>query len=194
MKYDLAKKRTQGAQRTLDDFSNAMFLLLSEKSFDDINVKEICNAVNYPRSTFYNYFDDKYDLLNYCWHVLSLEIKLDEYEELPKDGLLFIYLERIYDMLAVKQEKLNKILFCNGLNSTLTSSLRLYLQKRMREIFYTYAEVCCSKIKGRIPLELLADHYCNTLLLVLEWVFFRQNTATKEETLNYLTYLLENIQ
>ena len=67
MKYDITKRATKGAQRTLEAFSGTMFELLSRKSFEEITVNELCQQSNYPRATFYNYFDDKYDLLNYCW-------------------------------------------------------------------------------------------------------------------------------
>ena len=36
MKYDLSKPLTRGVRRTLDALSGAMFLLLSEKSFEEI--------------------------------------------------------------------------------------------------------------------------------------------------------------
>ena len=79
MKYDLSKPITRGAKRTLDALSGAMFLLLSEKSFEEITVGELCEQAQYPRATFYNYFDDKYDLLNYCWLSLAEKIGLSEY-------------------------------------------------------------------------------------------------------------------
>lgn len=58
MKYDLTKKSTKGAQRTLRAFSDAMYKLLAEKSYDDISINEICKISNFPRATFYNYFED----------------------------------------------------------------------------------------------------------------------------------------
>ena len=67
MKYDLSKKQTQGARRTLRAFSNALVALLEQKPFESIQVNELCQACMIPKSTFYNYFDDKYDLLNYLF-------------------------------------------------------------------------------------------------------------------------------
>ncbi|GAF36904.1 predicted transcriptional regulator [Lentilactobacillus farraginis DSM 18382 = JCM 14108] len=81
MKYDLSKKPTRGAQRTLTAFFKTMLGLLSKKAFETISVNEICQVSNFPRATFYNYFDDKYDLVDYCWHVLAAEIEVDR---LPK--------------------------------------------------------------------------------------------------------------
>ncbi len=41
MKYDLTKKPTRGAQRTLGLFSNTMFELLSEEPFEKISVNNL---------------------------------------------------------------------------------------------------------------------------------------------------------
>ena len=59
MKYDLTKPLTRGAKRTLDAFRREMFSLLSEKPFEEITVGELCENAQYPRATFYNYFDGK---------------------------------------------------------------------------------------------------------------------------------------
>ena len=58
MKYDLTKKTNRFAERTLKDFSETLFSLVEKKKFEDITVNELCNACNYPRATFYNYFQD----------------------------------------------------------------------------------------------------------------------------------------
>ena len=79
MKYDITKPLTKGAKRTLRAFSKEMFMLLSEKSFEEITVGQLCEAAQYPRATFYNYFDDKYDLLGYCWQTLAEQIGFSDY-------------------------------------------------------------------------------------------------------------------
>ena len=96
MKYDLTKPLTRGAKRTLDAFRREMYSLLSEKTFEEITVGELCENAQYPRATFYNYFDDKYDLLNYCWLSLAEEIGLSEYHYAPESQMLFLYFDRIY--------------------------------------------------------------------------------------------------
>jgi AcrR family transcriptional regulator len=195
MKYDLNKKMTRGAKRTLEDFSSTMFKLLSEKNFEEININELCKISMYPRATFYNYFDDKYDLLDYCWYVLSEEIKLDEFSDLPAEKLLTIYFDRIYDLLAKEDRMLTKILRHNDLNSVVGMSFINYLKKQMRHIFFSCIQNH-SEVRNAIPvpIELVADHYSNTLLIVLEWIFFKQKGTSKEQGHHYLDYLLENIQ
>lgn len=189
MKYDLSKHPTRGAQRTLNDFSTTMFQLVSEQSFESINVNQLCQISNYPRATFYNYFDDKYDLLEYCWYVLSEQIYLQQFTQIPSDQVLFVYFDRIYDLLNEHDSWLNKILKMNPLNSPLVQSFIDYFKKQTREIFYT----CITSETPQpqtVPVELLADHYSNTLLLVLEWIFFKQNSTDKEVAHHYLKTLL----
>ena len=48
---------------------------------------------------------------------------------------------------------------------------------------------CCME-HYKIPYEIIADHYCNTILLVLEWHFLKGNTCSKEQAHEYLKFLL----
>ena len=76
MKYDVSKKPTRGAQRTLDAFSRSLLALLAEQPFEQVTVNELCQRAGYPRATFYNYFDDKYDLLDYGWMRIGAHLRL----------------------------------------------------------------------------------------------------------------------
>lgn len=44
---------------------DSMFSLLEEKPFSSISVKDICERAHINRSTFYNHYVDKYELLRY---------------------------------------------------------------------------------------------------------------------------------
>ena len=67
MKYDIRQKPSKFAERVLADFSSTLFSLLQGKTLKSITVNELCEQARYPRATFYNYFDDIYDLLSYAW-------------------------------------------------------------------------------------------------------------------------------
>ena len=67
-------------------FSEKMLMLLADMSLEEISVQKMCDICNYPRSTFYNYFDDIYDLMDYCWTAIYLwyrRKKRKEGEEQP---------------------------------------------------------------------------------------------------------------
>lgn len=70
MKLDARKRNTMAARRTLKILTLALTQLLQVKPFEKISVIDICEKALVPRATFYNYFDDKYDLLQYYWSTL----------------------------------------------------------------------------------------------------------------------------
>lgn len=52
-------------QRTYDQLLQALTELLTEKTFDEVRVKDICERAGVHRSTFYDHFEDKYHLLTF---------------------------------------------------------------------------------------------------------------------------------
>ena len=56
-KEDLRVRRTKKA------LSDAFMDLLSQKTFDEITVNELCDVADIRRATFYKHYSDKYDFL-----------------------------------------------------------------------------------------------------------------------------------
>ncbi len=48
-----------------DFLAESLELLMQEKPFDKITIKQICDRAGVIRATFYNHFEDKYAALNY---------------------------------------------------------------------------------------------------------------------------------
>ncbi len=186
MKYDLSKPITRGAKRTLDALSSAMFFLLSEKAFEEITVGELCEQAQYPRATFYNYFDDKYDLLNYCWLSLAEKIGLSEYHHAPENEMLYLFFDRIYAFTKQHSELISRVLSHNPEVGYMFSSFRNFLNSQMRRIFRD----CPEAEEKDIPNELLADHYSSTLFLVWQWIVLRERGCSKEQAHGYLKLLI----
>lgn len=189
MKYDVSRPMTRGAKRTLTAFSDEMLLFLTQKPFEEITVGELCEGAQYPRATFYNYFDDKYDLLEYCWQTLAAQIGLAEYHHAPENEMLYLYFDRIYDFTRENRSTVSQILFHNPENGYMVSSFRSFLNGQMREIF----RKCTDAAEKEIPKDLLADHYSNTLFLVWQWSALKDVACTKEMGRKYLRMLLSNI-
>lgn len=55
--------------RTKKAIFSAFYLLLQEKSFESITIKNILEEAEISRSTFYRYFNDKYEIP--CWYYDS---------------------------------------------------------------------------------------------------------------------------
>ncbi len=187
MKYDINFKFTNGMLRTLETFSTKLFDLLATKPFEEITINELCEQAKYPRATFYNYFDDKYDLLSYCFKTLTKKIGLDEYYHAENNQMLYLYFDRIYDFTLERKEIIQKILIHNNETTYMFSSFKIFSNNTMRNIFKN-----CTLINHNIPSVLLCDHYSNTLILVWQYTTLK-NASTKDEAHKYLELLIGNL-
>jgi|GEM_PF-285631 len=61
-------------QRTRQEIIIAMKQLLNKEAFSDITIKKICETALIHHSTFYRYFEDKYDLLRAVLALICDEI------------------------------------------------------------------------------------------------------------------------
>lgn len=177
MKYDLSRTPSRGAAHTLESFSDAMFELLRKKPFEKITINEVCTLAGFPRATFYNYFDDKYDLVNYCWIVVFNLISLDSVTPTADGAELYQYFDHIYDFLNQNARHTKDVFAHNPPEGYLHQSLISFVHKTVREL-------CLASEKTshyQIPLEVLAANYTSTFFIIFDWWFFRQNSLSKEE-------------
>lgn len=192
MKYDLNQKLSRGAVRTINAFTESVFSLLSEKSFESISVNEICLRSNYPRATFYNYFDDKYDLLTCCWMKLSLMIGFEDLKELSEKGekkeVIYLFADRVYDLGSENLSLILKIVSFNNESGYMFTSLKFFMGNVIREML----EGGVSH-ELPVPKEIIATHHSNTLILVMEYAFTNINKCTKDDVKNYLGILLADL-
>ncbi|KAA8827985.1 TetR/AcrR family transcriptional regulator [Bifidobacterium myosotis] len=188
MKKDLNAKLSRGALRTLDAFSGAMMDLLRTKPLTSISVNELCERSSYPRATFYNYFDDRDDLLAYCWTALSGESRIGDLEAAEPDRRVDLALDMMADMLEANAALLGEILEHNPADGPLFASMRAFITERSHDLMRT----CVDRDRHSLPAELVADHYANTLMLVLDWAYLRGHTLTRPELHDYAHALLGN--
>ena len=123
-------KSTLKVNKTKKTLEDALAALLEEKPFEEIRVIDICSKANMHRSTFYTYFNDKYELL---------KSKLDEYEAKFLEDLQRYKIEdklkdfHIDIMIKILQyfyfnRKYLKIIFQNNKDNSITKILQKYLE------------------------------------------------------------------
>ena len=126
----LNNKSTIKVNKTKKILEDALGALLEEKPFEEIRVIDICSKANMHRSTFYTYFNDKYELL---------KSKLDEYEAKFLEDLQRYNIEdklkdfHIDIMIKILQyfyfnRKYLKIIFQNNKDNSITKILQKYLE------------------------------------------------------------------
>lgn len=175
---------TLGGKRTIFLLTNAFLTLLEEKSFEEIHIKELCERSMVPRATFYAYFEDKYDLLNYAFIQMEHQI-YPELEENKKDVPVADVEKAIFDMGDTYYEDLKKVLHHNPEGGEL-----LVLFER----FFTdavYRAIIHSKEYHdyNLPVELIAEVNTAAIFAVFEWVYIKGYSLTRQEIRNYLYQL-----
>ena len=126
----LNNRSTIKVNKTKKILEDALGALLEEKPFEEIRVIDICSKANMHRSTFYTYFNDKYELL---------KSKLDEYEAKFLEDLQRYKIEdklkdfHIDIMIKILQyfyfnRKYLKIIFQNNKDNSITKILQKYLE------------------------------------------------------------------
>ncbi|WP_306574085.1 TetR/AcrR family transcriptional regulator [Anaerotruncus massiliensis (ex Togo et al. 2019)] len=190
MKYDLTKKLTIGASRTLYSLQQSLLSLLSEKSFEEIAVGELCEKAMLPRATFYNYFDDKYDLLEYCFKTARDRLDSGCRDTGSCVDRMNVLMENCFDFLDQNIETVGAILKTNPPNLYLINQVRFYLFSNMAAAFQEKAE----SHRFQVPQEMAANLYSQVILIILEWKYLDKKECSKEQAKEYLKQMVSGIE
>lgn len=182
---------TIGNKRTLKALRKALKELLQVKSLEQVSVQELCDKAMVSRGTFYNYFYDKYDLLNYDWTQIQLEIdpqfgdidlKSMDYEE-----YMHLFLKNLINYLSNKREIYNMIIN-NNANSIFFVNMHEYIGK---QIFSKLKDANNINNKFKVPLELLATVYSNIIITVGKWWLKSGEEYTEKEVYDFFAILID---
>lgn len=189
MKYDLNKKPTKFAVRVLKDLSDELFNVLTRKSFESVTVNEICEATNYPRATFYNYFNDINDLLDYCFYLMQKDMNVFPESELIGSEKVEVLVTRVYDYLDSKRERIELFLEHNTMDGLFVAKLHRYASK----VICTIVAHDNDAKRTSIQTEIIAEHVANTCQLIFKRCFNKGAKLTKEQAIDAIRYLIGNL-
>lgn len=190
MKKEKEQRNGRFAQRALNDFYRAMLEQLTRTAFEKLTVNQICSACNYPRSTFYNYFDDLYDLMNYCWLRISEEAEVTAYADLPQSQQTEYLFGTLYAYMDSKRETIQKLLAHNAPDGAMLRSMNRFMQKTIYRFFLS----CPEARKYPVPCEIMAEHYSNTVQMLLRRSFWEQKPLDRAQALSCLDFLLGTLE
>lgn len=190
MKYDFTKKQTIGATRTLYSLQQAMLRTLREKPFEEIAVGVLCEKAMLPRATFYNYFDDKYDLLEYCFIIARQQLDSGCQGIGTCGNRMNTLMENCFDFLDAHIEAVRDILKNNQPNQYLINQLRFFLMSNMVEAFKSNPD----SHRFLVPQEMAANLYSQVILIILEWKYLAKKDCSKAQAKEYLQQMVSGIE
>ncbi|WP_295155155.1 TetR/AcrR family transcriptional regulator C-terminal domain-containing protein [uncultured Brachyspira sp.] len=165
-----SNKNNARVEKTKKLLEDSLGILLEEKSFEDIRVIDICAKANIHRSTFYTYYNDKYELL---------KSKLDEYEEKFLEDLNRYKIENklkdfhIDIMKKILQyfylnKKYLKIIFQNNKDGSVTEILREYLASYVLEGIKDFKTI---RPKKEDIISVMVSFYSGAFISVItDWI------------------------
>ena len=158
--------------------NNALLDLLKEKTFDSIKVIEICEKAMVHKTTFYNHFEDKYELLNYALLKIHKEIK----EKVPKENNITEYYLSIAKCY-IEYIKTNPELFKSIISDRDDNvELRMFHKLYVKDI---ELEIEKNKLYD-IPSNYVANFFVDGVFsLISEWFI----TGMKEDESTILNYI-----
>lgn len=160
--------------RTTITLYRAMFSLLSTTPFDDITVNDICQKAMVSRSTFYSYFQDKYQLVIFC-----LEQERDQLDIIKGENVKENILKMLKQIEAKKEIYIN--IFLAQTNRELN---RMFVQHTQGFIRFGLQKIISLEEELEVLTVLYSTGYAGTIMWWLETGF----TVSAENLADYLYY------
>lgn len=189
MKLDQINRSRNFSKRLLNDFTKALMDFLQKKSLEEITVGELCAKANYPRSTFYNYFEDIYVLMDYCWETIAESMQITDFQSIRHDERTLVLFSRVYDYIDSHRDSIEKILKHNVADGAMLQSL----DRCIRKLVYRMVMECPLSYKFPLSYDLVAQHYSNTVQMVLSACLLNDQIS-KTEASSYIDYLLGTLE
>ncbi len=87
---------------------NAFIKRLESSRFEDISIKEICRDVEVSEGTFFNYFPEKIDIINYYTHLIFLKVIWKARKDSPQGKNLDL-INTVFEKIAEELDNANII-------------------------------------------------------------------------------------
>ncbi len=186
----MRKKEDLRIQKTKSTLYRGLIELMKNESFEDIKVSNICNKAKINRSTFYDHFADKYELLQSLMD--DLKIELEESLEVTKETTTIkeYYIETVDLLLSHVTDNINiySSVIKNNKNSIahdmMVDSVIKFVNNYINENYIN---------ESSIPTEKLVQFYASGVIAVIFDEMKNPATFNKDNIVNYIKILIPNI-
>lgn len=170
-KHDIRSEQTKKLLR------ETMRSLIAKENFDHITVNQICLLISISRTTFYQYYQDKFDLLVDC--VFDL---IDPKEGQIEEDRLEEYFNHTLEISYTYRKIFNRLLNYDG-----TREVQHKMDARFSELFLRY--YCAKEKEGATfvaPIDMLAECVCVSVNTVISYWIQNNFKPPKEEIVKLL--------
>lgn len=166
------------------EIASAFKKLLIKKDISKITIKELTDVVGVIRPTFYNHFNDKYEILEYIiWEELLLPSKPLFVNDMFKEGVTLIF----------SNLKNDKDFYVNAIKIEGQNSFELIARQQVTKLLLSVIDEMRRTSHRKYPWlsrEIVAEYYAQSMCYVaISWIKRDFIIAPKElsEIYEYLT-------
>lgn len=178
------KCKSSKSQKTREKIMACFLDMIPEKSWDKISVKELCVRSNITRGTFYQYFDDIYNLMEQIEAPLLEDLKqrFNKIKQIPRSPLPPDLFHEKFDYTP--PETLRQwFQFCKKFRKPITVLLDqnhgdTYFVKKIKVILSEYINYTMDQ--DGMPHDALREHFVK-LFLEMHFLSVRTWLTTNEE-------------
>lgn len=185
----MEKKEDLRVVKTKKNLYDGLLTMMRDKTFEEIKVSDICSISLTNRSTFYDHFNDKYELLESLIKDLEKELvkKLEENKniETAKDYYMKM-IELLFDHLSENISIYTSIIK-NNTNSVANDMLRNTLLEDVKKHIENN-----NNYHGYIPTEIITVFYVSAVINVCTTYIRNPKKYKPKEILSYIDKLLPN--
>lgn len=189
----MIKKEDLRIRKTKASLYKSLLQLMEEKTFEDIKITDICKLSLINRSTFYDHFNDKYELLMGLMADSKEEIKSHIKTEKDFSSIKDYYLETISLLLTYIEDNLNfySVLAIIKKNNNSIAHDMLY-DALLEEVTNSLKENCINT--SNIPIETISIFYVSGVTNVLTEAIEDIKSFDRNKVLNELEQLIPNLE
>ena len=163
----------------------ALLHLLLEKSYSSISIQELCEEAKVGRSTFYNHYHDKHDLL---------ESTVAYYSRIAQETTLTAFLTD--DNMDLRSNLIRDYETTTKYSHVIQALLNVHLpnadfEANVRQILHEKYQVLLANSEGTsiIPEDLAVDLYAANALTVTKYIAYHPDTANIEDLANFMVHI-----
>ena len=175
-------------QRTYKLLGDAFVSLLSEKNFDQITVREICDRAMVRRTTFYQHFKDKQDFL--VWFIRDKQkdfLRHAKYTGDPVSGIENYLTGILTEVLHEVREHRHYIDAVSGSAPESISPLKVFSDAWVKDVTVMLEKFAAQP--GTLlpaPPAIAAEYYVGGVLSVARWWYISDFPCSEEELISHI--------
>jgi len=183
----MKKKEDLRVIKTKKSLYEGLLRLMKDKSFEEIKVSEICQAAIVNRSTFYDHFNDKYELLASLIQDLEKELveKLNEKRNFSNIKEYYIsMIETLFQHISKNSSIYSSIIKTNN-NGIASDMFRDAMLTDVENHLESFAQTSME-----VPVGIVSIFYVSAVINVCIEYVKQPNKYSMEEILHYLDQLI----